>query len=91
MFPESHKFLTAPAKFKLTKNISQWLRGKPKGIFGILRMVPYLIQKCFICRPSDSTVSEDAGVEPRNVESSVVDPWHFSVDSDPDTRIHASD
>jgi hypothetical protein len=36
-------------------------------------------------------VSEDAGVEPRNVESSVVDPWHFSVDSDPDTRIHASD
>jgi hypothetical protein len=23
------------------------------------------IQNCFICRPSDSTVSEDAGIEPR--------------------------
>ncbi len=25
----------------------------------------YFIQDCFICRPSDSTVSEDAGLEPR--------------------------
>ena len=25
----------------------------------------YVIQHCFICRPSDSTVSEDAGIEPR--------------------------
>ncbi len=25
----------------------------------------YVIQLCFICRPSDSTVSEDAGIEPR--------------------------
>jgi hypothetical protein len=27
----------------------------------------YVIQYCFICRPSDSTVSEDAGIEPRTV------------------------
>jgi hypothetical protein len=27
----------------------------------------YFIQHCFTCRPSDSTVSEDAGIEPRNV------------------------
>ncbi len=27
----------------------------------------YDIQHCFICRPSDSTVSEDAGIEPRTV------------------------
>jgi hypothetical protein len=27
----------------------------------------YVIQHCFICRPSDSTVSEDAGIEPRTV------------------------
>jgi hypothetical protein len=27
----------------------------------------YEIQHCFICRPSDSTVSEDAGDEPRTV------------------------
>jgi hypothetical protein len=25
------------------------------------------IQHCFLCRPSDSTVSEDAGIEPRTV------------------------
>jgi hypothetical protein len=27
----------------------------------------YDIQHCFICRPSDSTVSEDAGIERRTV------------------------
>ncbi len=27
----------------------------------------YDIQRCFICRPSDSTVSEDAVIEPRTV------------------------
>jgi hypothetical protein len=27
----------------------------------------YVIQYCFICRPSDYTVSEDAGIEPRTV------------------------
>ncbi len=27
----------------------------------------YVVQHCFICRPSDSTVSEDAGIEPRAV------------------------
>jgi hypothetical protein len=25
----------------------------------------YVIQHCFICHPSDSTVSEDAMIEPR--------------------------
>ncbi len=27
----------------------------------------FFIQHCFICRPSDSTVSEDAGIGPRTV------------------------
>jgi hypothetical protein len=27
----------------------------------------YVIQHCFMCRPSDSTVSDDAGIEPRSV------------------------
>ncbi len=27
----------------------------------------YVIQHCFICRPADSTLSEDAGIEPRTV------------------------
>jgi hypothetical protein len=30
------------------------------------------IQHCFICRPSDSTVSEDAGIEPRTVATSAL-------------------
>jgi hypothetical protein len=32
----------------------------------------YVIQHCFICRPSDSTVSEDAGIEPRTVATLVL-------------------
>ncbi len=32
----------------------------------------YFIQHCFICRPSDSTVSEDAGIEPRTVATYVL-------------------
>ncbi len=32
----------------------------------------YVIQHCFICRPSDSTVSENAGFEPRTVETLVL-------------------
>jgi hypothetical protein len=27
----------------------------------------YFLQHCFFCRPSDSTVSEDAGIEPWTV------------------------
>jgi hypothetical protein len=30
------------------------------------------IQHCFICRPSDSTVSEYAGIEPRTVETTTL-------------------
>ncbi len=32
----------------------------------------YYIQHCFICRPSDSTVPADAGIEPRTVATSLV-------------------
>jgi hypothetical protein len=32
----------------------------------------YDIQHCFICRPSDSTVSEDAGIEPRLVATTAL-------------------
>jgi hypothetical protein len=32
----------------------------------------YYIQKCFICCPSDSTVSEDAGNEPRTFATSAL-------------------
>jgi hypothetical protein len=32
----------------------------------------YCFQRCFICRPSDSTVSEEAGIETRTVATSVL-------------------
>jgi hypothetical protein len=32
----------------------------------------YDIQHCFICRRSDSTVSEDAGIEPRTVATTAL-------------------
>jgi hypothetical protein len=32
----------------------------------------YDIQHCFICRPSDSTESEDAGIEPRTVATAAL-------------------
>jgi hypothetical protein len=35
------------------------------GIFGGFFLFMYIIQHYFICRPSDSTLSEDAGNEPR--------------------------
>ncbi len=31
----------------------------------------YVIQHCFICRPSDSTVSDDAGIKPRTIATSI--------------------
>ncbi len=36
------------------------------GFFGFFLFV-YVSQTCFICRPSDSTLSEDARIEPRTV------------------------
>jgi hypothetical protein len=45
------------------KNSTKW------DLFGFFA---YVIQHCFICRPSDSTVSEDAEVEPRTVVTSTL-------------------
>jgi hypothetical protein len=36
-----------------------------KGDYFVFKI--HSIQHCFICRPSYSTVSEDAGIEPRSV------------------------
>ncbi len=41
----------------------QFLKGDFFGFF----LFMYDIQHCLICRPSDSTVSEDDGIEPRTV------------------------
>jgi hypothetical protein len=43
------------------------VNGESKGEFFGFFLFMYDIQHCFICRPSDSTVSEDAGIEPRTV------------------------
>jgi hypothetical protein len=37
------------------------------SLFVVKETFKYFIQKCFICRLRDSTVSEDAGIEPRSV------------------------
>ncbi len=37
------------------------------SIRGIFLFLSYNIHYCFICRPSDSTVPTDAGIEPRTV------------------------
>ena len=42
-----------------------------RGIFLVLLSM-YVIQPCFICRPSDSTVSEDAEIEPGTVATSAL-------------------
>jgi len=46
------------------------------GIF--IFFCSYNIQHCFICRPSDSTVPTDAGIEPRGGMHSQVSYW-FSI------------
>jgi hypothetical protein len=51
----------------------------------------YDIQHCFICRPSesDSTVSEDAGIEPSTVATTALDvrPSNHSARSHPQSRL----
>jgi hypothetical protein len=46
----------------------------------------YCIPHCFICRPSDSTVSEDAGIEPRTVATMVLALAVFIFDKKTDVR-----
>jgi hypothetical protein len=47
------------------------------------------VQHCFTCRPQDSTVSEDAGIEPRTFATSAlaVKRSNHSVRSHPHTRL----
>ncbi len=47
------------------------LRILNRGFF-LIFLCMYFIQYCFICRPSNSTVSEDAGIEPRTVATSAL-------------------
>ncbi len=51
-------------------------RINKRGFFGFIFLctgtVLYDIQHCFICRPLDSTVSEDAGIEPSTVATTAL-------------------
>jgi hypothetical protein len=47
-------------------------RFKQGGFFGFFPPM-YCIQHCFNCHPSDSTVSDDAGIEPRTVATSALE------------------
>ncbi len=64
------RFLWVNAKFGTCTVVS--VNGKLGGIFFM-----FDIQHCLICRPSDSTVSEDAGIEPRTVATL----WHWLSDA----------
>jgi hypothetical protein len=40
-----------------------------------LHLMSYYIQRCFICRPSDSTVPTDAVIQPRTVATGQLVHW----------------
>jgi hypothetical protein len=50
----------------------------------------YFIQHSFLCRPSDSTVLEDAGIEPRTISSLslTISRSNHSTRSHPTNRLH---
>jgi hypothetical protein len=52
-------------------SITAQKRKKEKGEFFYFFSL-YVIKHCFICRPSDSTVSEDAGIEQMTVAASAL-------------------
>jgi hypothetical protein len=63
---------------KLFRNLKNAVVSKVTSIINVFSCFLYIIlqlclpgflriQHCFICHPSDSTVSEDGGIEPRNV------------------------
>jgi hypothetical protein len=60
------------------------------GFFGFFSLSTYCIQHCFICRPSDSTLSEDAEIEPRTVATSAlaVSPSILNIIAVAQRRVH---
>ncbi len=58
-----------------------------KGEFFDFIFLMYCIQHCFICRPSESTVSEDAGIEPRTFANFVIGSHSNHSDRSHHTRL----
>ncbi len=61
------KKITFYAKLFLNLYINQNPLNKSEKKEDVFDFFMYFIQHCFICRPSISNVSEDAGIEPRTV------------------------
>ncbi len=57
----------------------------------VLFTTMYCIQHCFICRPSDATVSGDAGIEPRTVATSALAVWHSNHSARSHPTVHTWD
>jgi hypothetical protein len=56
-----------------TKSINGSFLQVPCHVFPLhIFFFSYYIQHCFICRPSDSTVPTDAGIEPMTVATSAL-------------------
>ncbi len=64
-FPILENFIYSKQNMKL---FFRWDFGR----FFFLSVYCTYIQHCFICRPSDSSVSEDAGIAPRTVATSAL-------------------
>jgi hypothetical protein len=62
-------------KWKIPPSLARVRGARPLtiswGFFGFFLFM-YDIQHCFICRPSDSTGSEDAGIKPRTVATAAL-------------------
>ncbi len=61
-------YLTRKHIYEIAKIKSQVIHSKYIFFFPYR----YNVQHCFICRPSDSTVPTDAGIEPRTVATSAL-------------------
>jgi hypothetical protein len=63
------------------KDVSRNPKNDKAGFCSDFYLFMYVIQHCFICRPSDFTVSEDAGIEPRTVMSLALTARHSNPQS----------
>ncbi len=54
-------------ELNVEKPKKDWIAVQVLENFYFIYFFMYFIQHCFICRSSDSTVSEDVGIEPRTV------------------------
>jgi hypothetical protein len=62
MLDWNHLLINLKSTYFLLKKRGKCDRNKGNsGIFLVILLM-YVIQHCFLCRPSDSTVSEDAGI-----------------------------